>query len=974
MTAALKSIRAPLATYRLQLRSDFGFEATGALAPYLCKLGVSDLYLSPLFRAREQSAHGYDVVSHQVIEPAFGGELAFEHLAGQLRPLKMGLLLDVVPNHMGIDDAHNLWWQDVLENGEGARCARHFDIDWDPPTDKLKHRVLLPVLGDSFGKILEQQELQVAYADRRFYVQYYQRRFPLSPYTWPTVLRETLQRLPVETPPSDTDRLELESVIAQLENLPPPESRDAEHIHVRYREQEVAARRLQELLERSSSVHAALAGAIEELNGRAGVPHSFDKLDALLDAQPYRLSWWRAAMDEINYRRFFDINELAAIRVEEPEVFEAAHQMVFQLLCKGWVTGLRIDHPDGLYDPTQYFENLQKEWRRSGTDPNCAASNDANAPSELYVVVEKILAHDEDLRADWPVSGATGYGYLNTLNGLFVSRQGVEAITESYRRFTRLEDSFSDILYQSKRAVLNYSMSSELHMLAWRLNRLATRNRWSRDFTFSSLVRTLREVIACFPVYRTYVRPRDVTPSDEDIRRIMMAIRLAKLRNKAMSWAYFDFLASVLLLQEPAGASDGELAERREFVLKFQQVTGPVMAKGLEDTAFYRYYPLASLNEVGGEPSSLGVTIEEFHRQATRRRADWPTALSATSTHDAKRGEDMRARLNVLSEIPEAWNQAVRRWSLLNTPHRVEVDGSLAPDRNEEYLIYQTLLGAWPLDGAARQPAEDFVGRICAYMQKAMREAKVNTSWLNVSEGYEQAVVQFVRAILSPPQSSEFISDLDAFARRIADHGFFNSLAQTAIKICTPGVPDFYQGAELWEFSLVDPDNRRPVDFALRQEWLNELERRAAEDLSRLTGDILAAWPDPRVKLFLVWRALGLRSRMPDVFLEGDYIPLYLEGERSENLFAFARRKNDCWVLTITPRFTTRLGEGGLSAVQLGWEDVLLKLPVEAPSCFRCAFTGENIQLTQDEDGKGLPLHDIFRRFPVGLLESGFAP
>lgn len=978
MSASLTPAHIPQATYRLQLRSEFGFDQVERLAQYLDRLGVSDVYLSPLFHAREQSSHGYDVVNHEVIEPSFGGDEGFERLAQTLQGLSMGVLLDVVPNHMGIDDRHNAWWQDVLANGEGARYAPFFDIDWDPPPDKLKHKVLLPYLGASYGKVLEAQELKLVHTEQRFYIQYYDRCFPVSPPSWPTILRLMLEKIPAEVPADDLDRMELESISAALQNLPSRTSRDPEHLHERYREEEVSARRLQDLLDRSKTVATALEAALREINGQPGEPHSFDRLDSLLDEQPYRLSWWRTATDEINYRRFFDINELAAIRVEEPEVFEAVHATVFRLVCKGWVTGLRIDHPDGLYDPTQYFENLQKEWRRCPSEGNGETAAEKKDRPGLYVVAEKILAHDEELRPDWPVCGTTGYDFLNLLNGLFVRREGIEALRDRYFQFIDRDEPFSEILYHSKRAVLTSSMSSELHMLAWRLNRLAQRSRWSRDFTFTSLIRTLREVIACFPVYRSYIRPRDVTPNDEDIRRIMMAIRLAKIRNKAMSWAYFDFLASVLLLEEPAGAPIDELAERREFALKFQQVTGPVTAKGFEDTAFYRYYPLASLNEVGGEPASLGVLPEELHRHLTRRRSDWPYALSATSTHDAKRGEDLRARLNVLSEVPEEWAAAVHRWRSLNQPHRQESEGAVAPDANEEYLIYQTLVGAWPLIASQKGPPgpsfaaadEEFAGRIRQYMEKAMREAKVNTSWLNVSEEHEKAVFAFIDQVLDPARSSPFLQELDALVRRVADSGYLNSLGQTLLKMTAPGVPDFYQGSELWEFSLVDPDNRRPVDFQRREHMLRELERQAAEDLPGLAQDLLAAWPEERIKMFLIWRTLMLRRNYRDVFLEGEYLPLAAEGERCENLFGFARRRGDRWVVVMTPRLTMSLGASPITAVRSGWSRTAMTLPADAPREWRCALTEKRFQLGGGAQAGRLPLDEMFASFPVALLRS----
>jgi (1->4)-alpha-D-glucan 1-alpha-D-glucosylmutase len=602
-------------------------------------------------------------------------------------------------------------------------------------------------------------------------------------------------------------------------------------------------------------------------------------------------------------------------------------------------------------------------------DKECELSRQEAPRRDLYVVAEKILAHDEELRTDWAISGTTGYYFLNVLNGLFVRREGMEALRVIYRRFTGMAAPFSRILYESKKAVLNYSMSSELHVLAWRLSRIAERNRASRDFTLTSLVRALGEVIACFPVYRTYIRPSDLTPGDEDIRRIMMAIRLAKIRNPEMSWAYFDFIASVLLLEAPAGAGEDELRERREFVLKFQQVTGPVTAKGMEDTAFYRYFPLASLNEVGGEPSSLGTLPEEMHRLGVRRCGEWPYALSATSTHDAKRGEDLRARLNVLSEIPDAWEQAVQRWSKLNQPCRGDAEGEPIPGANEEYLLYQTLVGAWPIDADPATPNPEFAGRIRQYMQKALREAKVHTSWLNVSEAYEETVYQYIDKILAPAQSEEFLRDLDRFVRRIADSGFLNALSQVLIKMCAPGVPDFYQGTELWDFSLVDPDNRRPVDFPLREKLLADLQRQANEDLRRLAADLLSAWPDPRIKMFVVWRALDLRRRLPQVFLNGDYHPLVPEGNRSEHACGFARRKENHWVVAVVPRFTRLMGENPREAVQAGWESTKLPLPQGAPHRWRCALTGRRIA-ARERPGAALLLEDVFAEFPVGLLEA----
>lgn len=983
----------PTSTYRLQLRADgFRFEDAVGLVPYLDALGIGDAYMSPLFRARDQSTHGYDVVDHGVIEPAFGGEEGLAQFAERLRAHHMGLLLDVVPNHMGIDDPQNRWWQDVMAHGEGSRYAAYFDIDWDPPGETMRHRVLLPVLGDYFGRVLERQELQLLYDGGRFWVTYYARRFPVAPATWPPILKLIVEK--IDSPSDDPVRMELESLITTLERLPPASDRSPERMRERYRESEVAARRLRELVYYSQPVHRALDDVVTSYNGSSGDPRSFDLLESLLESQAYRLAYWRVAGDEINYRRFFDINELAAIRVEEPAVFEAVHALTFRLLAEGKATGLRIDHPDGLFDPPTYFEELQEGFLnalkqrnaeglekpvsdapgQSSTDERShrlaiaegSARQNAQHPPKcgpLYVVVEKILAHDERLDPAWPVCGTTGYEFLNHLNGLFVAEGGAEAIRSVYERFTGEHDPFRDVLYAGKRTILDFSMSSELHVLASMLTRIAGRRRESRDFTFGTLARALREVVASFPVYRTYVRPGDNDVRDEDRRRVQYAIRLSRRRNPELPKAVFDFLMSVLLLADPNDLTDDQRAERRRFVLKLQQVTGPVMAKGLEDTSFYRYYPLASLNEVGGEPDANGVTPEELHRDFTYRASVEPYALSASATHDMKRGEDVRARLNVLSEIPDEWEQALGRWRYLNADQKTEIDGSAVPDPNEAYLIYQTLVGTWP---GGTEPTEDYVSRIVAYCEKAFREAKVHTSWLDPDSDYENAIFDFVRRILDPSKSGEFLSDVDAFVRRVENAGYVNGLSQALVKLTAPGVPDVYQGCELWDFRLVDPDNRRPVNFAKRREYLSDIADRASTDAGGLARELLDAWPDERLKLYVTWRTLRLRKEDPELFLKGEYVPLTVSGGKERHVFAFARRHGGRQLLSIVPRLTVD-GEfarpGRLAAAW--WGETTVALPEGSPKRWRNHLTGREI-----ECGDLMAVQDLLQDFPVGLYLS----
>ena len=968
----------PTATYRLQLHNHLRFDAARELVPYLSELGIGAAYAPPFLRACRGSQHGYDVVDHGELDPTLGTEEEFGQFAECLGAHGMGLVVDIVPNHMGIEDPGNGWWQDVLENGPSSSYAHYFDIDWNPPKAALANKLLLPVLGDQFGKVLEDQQLTLAYENQRFTIHYYDRIFPTDPVTWVPILGLALDYVSEALDADSPERMELESIQTALEHVPARGDLDAETIQQRYRENEVARRRLSALCESSEEVRRGINKAIQAYNGKSGDPASFDRLEGLLTAQPYRLCYWRVATDEINYRRFFDIDSLAAIRVEDPEVFQGVHQLILSFVAKRWVTGLRIDHADGLLDPQQYFADLAEAVRDARLQGGSLPDGEDRS---LYTVAEKILAHDESLPADWPIDGTTGYEFLNLLNEMFVDRNGVFALREAYARLTGNVASFAEVLYESKRAILTASLSSELYMLSHQLDRLSEHHRWSRDFTRLSLYRALREVVASFPVYRTYIRPDSGDVSDNDRWRILTAVRIAKRRNPAMSPSFFDFIASVLLLEDPEGLSDEARAERRRFVLKFQQVTGPVTAKGLEDTAFYRYYPLASLNEVGGEPMIPGATVDQFHRRIAERVSNWPGSMSTTGTHDTKRGEDLRARLNVLSEIPGVWESAVRRWQGMNEHARGELDGAAVPDANEEYLIYQTLVGTWPLEPLDGEARGEYVERIVRYLDKALREAKLHTSWLNPYVEYDQAVADFIRGILADPQS-EFVQDVSGLVRSIADAGFVNSLAQTLVKICAPGVPDFYQGVEFWDFNLVDPDNRRPVDFAARRDTLAWLKDQTSKKPARVARELLAKWPDARIKMFLTWRALEYRRANPETFL-GDYEPVELAGLHAGQVLAFRRTAaTGQSALCVVPRLTyeswrTRRGArkvtfGGAAAPwPLGpwWTETTLLLPPGAPTQWRHVLTDHVVDASCQPDGSStIDLADVFRWFPVALL------
>jgi (1->4)-alpha-D-glucan 1-alpha-D-glucosylmutase len=970
--------RIPSATYRLQLNSQFTLIDAAGIVEYLDRLGVSDCYLSPLAQARAGSSHGYDVTDHQRLNPEIGGVEGFREFACRVRQYGMGIIVDTVPNHMCIADASNKWWFDVLENGPSSPYACFFDIDWDPPKADLANKVLLPVLGEQFGNALENGQISIAYRNGAFETAYYDHVFPLAPRTWTAILEPALARLVDELGESSHESLELASIITALNHLPLRTETDDAKVRERQREKEIVKERLAALMENNASVRSAVAASIADLNGIKGAPHSFDRLETLLGDQAYRLSLWHVAADEINYRRFFDVNDLAAIRVEQPEVFRATHELILGLVREGLVSGLRIDHVDGLRDPVQYLRMLQHECSvaldaaRTALIP-CKADNKPSDPAArslpLYIVVEKILGADEHLRADWPVHGTTGYEFLNHLNGLYVDRGNCERLIEFYLRFTRLRREFSDVVYDCKKLVLRALMSGEQNVLARKLDRISEQHRWSRDFTLNSLGRVLAEVIACFPVYRSYVTSEG-SVGDDDRRQVMAAINAAKRRNAALSESTFDFLASVLLLAHPEALDDAARAERLDFTLRFQQLTSPVMAKGFEDTALYRVYPLASLNEVGGNPTSFGIAVETFHARNERRLREWPHALSATSTHDTKRGEDVRARINVLSEMPDAWEQAVRRWNGLNASLRVEWEDSCVPDANEEYLFYQTLVGTWPLQRMTPDEHERFVRRIQDYMRKSSKEAKFRTSWVSPNAAHDEALEEFVRAALKPDPANAFLADFVGFRRPIATAGILNSLSQTVIKAGSPGVPDFYQGTELWDYNLVDPDNRGPVDFVTRRAMLEEIIRDADRDRLELVEKLLASPEDGRIKMYVIQRVLQFRRNHPELFANGAYVPLEAIGERAPHVIAFGRRAERESVIIAAGRFFTALGITANSfPASAVWSDTGIILPPDlAARRYVDLFTGCGIDVHPEEGMPRLPMDEAFARMPIAML------
>src|SRR5262245_1156192 len=992
--------RIPLATYRLQLHQGFTFRDAQGVIPYLAALGVTDCYLSPFLQSASDSSHGYDVADHNQFSPALGTETDYVAFAEAARRHGLGQIADVVPNHMGIAGTRNAWWMDVLENGPASPWAAYFDIDWHPVKPELRDKVLFPILGDQYGNALENQELRLSFADGAFTVSYFDTPLPIDPSTSLQILRWRLDELERALGPDHAQLLELQSVITALTHLPARTETEPPRVAERQRERQVIRRRLARLWAEAPEVRAFVEANLRAFNGVKGQPESFELLDALLNAQAYRLASWQVAGDEVNYRRFFEVNDLAAIRMEEPAVFEHTHGLLFRLVREGWITGLRIDHPDGLFAPARYLAELQSQcfleraaslddalgsgrevgWRDAVLaeyDRRLAEQPDSPLARAFYVIVEKILTEDEALPARWRVHGTTGYDFLNAVNGLFVDPAAARAFDQIYGGFLGARSRFDRIAYESKKLVTDTSMASEVALLGHRLARISERHRASRDFTDRSLIDALREITACFPVYRTYVGEGDLAVTERDRWAIERAVAMAQRLNPGTSPSIFSFIGDLLSLRVPERATAADREERLAFVGKFQQLTGPVTAKGVEDTAFYRYHRLISLNEVGGNPARFGLPVEEFHRAAIVRRAAWPASLSATSTHDTKRSEDVRARIDALSEIPREWRLRLRQWHRLNRGALSMVDGQAVPDRNEEYLLYQTLLGAWPLGPVTESDYEDFTERIQRYMFKALREAKIHVSWVHPRPEYEEAVRRFVAALLDRSNGNHFLADFVPFQRRIAAWGMYNSLSQTLVKLTAPGVPDLYQGTELWDLSLVDPDNRRPVDYERRRAMLDALDAEATAagaDLTAFTRALTATMEDGRIKLYAIRRALTFRHERAALFLDGEHLPMTAAGAHPRHLCAFARCLGDAAALTVVPRFLASLSPSGPPFGRDVWGDTRVVLP-EALSArrFRNVYTGEMIEAEGVDEGPALRAAAIFLTFPVALLEPAAA-
>jgi (1->4)-alpha-D-glucan 1-alpha-D-glucosylmutase len=931
-------MRIPSASYRIQFNPSFGFRDAEAIVEYLHELGISDIYASPIFKARSGSAHGYDIVDPTMLNPELGSGEEFNMLMDTLGRVPMGWLQDIVPNHMAYD-GENRFLMDVLENGQSSEFLSFFDIDWDHPYEIIRGRVLAPFLGRPYGETLESGEISLRFDRNGFTINYFELKLPLKIESYTQILTHRLRVLRKGLGEDHPDFIKLLGILYSLKNL----TTLREEIYERYNQILFSKRMLWELYLQNSQIKQFIDENVRIYNGEKGNVDTFTMLDALLAEQLFRLSFWKVATEEINYRRFFNINDLISLRVEDQNVWSEMHALVLQLLNEGNITGLRIDHIDGLFDPTGYLRALRER------------------AEDTYIVVEKILDLKEELPSFWPVQGTTGYDFLNYVNGIFCDVNHGRSLNRIYYQFTDFRASCDSLLYEKKKLIIEKDMTGDVDNLAHLLKRISSKDRYGSDITLYGLKRAIVEVLALFPVYRTYAS-REVFRSP-DRSFIKDAVKKARDLNPGL-FHELNFIERFLQLKHYDHLPEVEKSERVSFVMRFQQLTGPLMAKGFEDTVLYVYNRLLSLNEVGGSPDSFGISVADFHAFIKERADSWTHSLNTTSTHDTKRGEDVRARINVLSEMPEQWASHLKKWSKINQKKKRRVKGKPVPDRNDEYMLYQTLIGVYPF---LSDELDDFADRIKSYILKAVREAKVHTAWLKPDFDYEEAFLFFIEEILTPSEDNLFLRDFLPLQKMVAQYGTWNSLSQTLIKMTAPGVPDFYQGTELWDLNLVDPDNRRPVNFQKRRSFLRDVREKAEGDILKLIQELLSEKEDGRIKLFLIHRALQARRERADVFQKGKYLPLEVNGRLKDHVIAFARNYEDSWAITVAPRFLTSLiREGDFPIGQRVWSDSSLSTPRDFPGQWKDVMTSQVI-----EDQGSLKMNEVLKHFPVALLMSG---
>lgn len=937
----------PLATYRIQFHAGFTFQAAANIVPFLSELGITDLYAAPILTARKGSSHGYDVVNAQQINPELGGEAAFEDLVAVLKRHEMGWVQDIVPNHMAFSSQNHIL-VDVLENGSDSQYCDFFDIDWNHPYNGIKGRVLAPFLGKFCGDCLESGELQLRYNQNGFAINYYDQSFPLRIESYSHILMYDLARLREKLGRNHPLFIKLLGILYMLKYIPSgTEGRE------RYDQISFIKRMLWELWTDSPEVQLFIEQNIETFNGEVGKPESFSLLDSLLNEQFFRLAYWKVGNEELNYRRFFTVNDLISLRVEDQKVFDTTHGFILQLIQEGKITGLRVDHIDGLYDPAHYLARLREY-----------------AP-DVYLVVEKILEADEVLPLNWPIQGTTGYDFMGKVNGLFCQQANESEFDAIYHQFIGKFVDLEKLIDENKRLMIGKHLAGDIDNLAHLLKQIADRHRYASDFTMYGLKRALVEILAVFPVYRTYISQEGASKADQECMTWVMQRAKEHLPDFGNELFFIEKFLS-LDFDDHLSQEDEQLWVH--FIMRLQQFTGPLMAKGVEDTVFYVYNRLISLNEVGASPERFGLSIDDFHTFNQTRLTYWPHAMNATATHDTKRGEDVRARINILSEIPQEWVDYLREWHEINLAHKVKVGGMDAPSRNDEYFFYQTLLGAYPFH---EQEYPAFVERVKEYVIKAIREAKTNTAWIRPNADYENAFIQFVDRILNPSAKNPFLESFRPFQRKIQHYGICNSLSQTLLKLTSPGVPDCYQGTEFWDLSLVDPDNRRPVDFEKRLSYLKEIKAKTKiKAKSKNTtvfsyiDELLNSPEDARLKLMLIYRALQARRNYADLFQRGSYEKLTVLGSLKGHIVAFTRELGDTRAIVVVPRLLTGLvKEGEYPLGEQVWHETRILQPLGSFAVLQDVITGQEIKSEET-----LWVKEILAHFPVALLIGKVEP
>jgi (1->4)-alpha-D-glucan 1-alpha-D-glucosylmutase len=902
-------LKSPLSTYRLQVNADFPFSAVRNILEYLRDLGVGTLYFSPVFKARPRSPHGYDVTDPSKFSRDAGDEAEFAALSKAAAEAGMSIMLDIVPNHMAAAE-DNPWWHDILEHGAATSAADFFDVDWQAPG--VNNRILLPILGQSVTECVNKGEIKLELRNDEVRVVYFTRVLPIDPNSYATIFEIARHFANGRAAEAATE------LTGKAREIPTRAATTRESRAVRKDATVEFKTAMRDKLVNVTGLRGALEAAIIDCSRP-------EALLALLEVQPYQLEFWRTGTRRINYRRFFDIADLAGVRIEDRDVFEVTHTLTLELIFAGLIEGVRIDHVDGLRDPLAYLTRLRE------------------AVGETYVVVEKILAPREDIRADWPIEGTTGYDFIGMTAGLFAHPDGLDQLTHDYAYRTRLP-SFADIVYEKKKLVIDALFAAELAGLTTEAHRLS--EKLGSPFSSEAIAAALVEISASLSIYRTYIRDH-VTA--EDRAAIKQALTTARHRAPQIPDALFNVFRRILLLEECP-----EELQRNclDFIISWQQFTGPVMAKGLEDTAFYTYHRLISLSEVGSHPDAITTSVSQFHESIAHRAEKWPFTMNASSTHDTKRSEDVRARITVLSEMAPEWGSAVERWSTMNAQHKRSVDGIRVPEINEEILIYQTLAGAWPLDESEQK---GFSSRMQKFLLKAAREAKNHSTWLDPNETYEQALFAFTDALIT---DRAFMDDFLPMQQEIAYYGALNSLSQLLVKLGAPGVPDIYQGTELWNLSLVDPDNRRPVDFEQRTRLLQEIANNT-ETGSNFVKELMRTWEDGRIKLYMTWIGLQLRKQNGSLLLRGEYIPVMARGPQADHVIAFARRYESQWALFATSRFYRHLVQPGKLPVGSMWNETRLELPHDAPRGWQNVLTNETAE--------GDSLESYFTTLPFGI-------